>query len=239
LLESELFGHARGAFTGSVRDYPGRIAACEGGTVFLDEIGDVPLSVQPKLLRFLQDREYERVGESRTRRADVRILAATNTDLAAAVARGAFREDLFFRLNVFPIDLPSLRDRAEDIEDLAAEMLAFFSIHNHKAGLAFAAETLAALRAYNWPGNIRELRNVIERAVILCPGGRIEPEHLPSALVPQAPSVRLGERVSLDRVEEAHIRGVLAAAYSLQEAAEILGIDQATLWRKRKEYGLD
>jgi NtrC-family two-component system response regulator AlgB len=239
LLESELFGHAKGSFTGAVRDNPGRIAACEGGTLLLDEIGDLPLSIQPKLLRFLQDREYERVGEARTRSADVRIIAATNADLASAVARGSFREDLYYRLNVFPIELPSLRERAEDIETLAADMLAFFAGQNHKSGLAFSAEAREALRSTAWPGNIRELRNVVERAVILCPAGIIGVEHLPPGLVPRAPALQLGALVSLERIEEAHIRGVLAAARSLQEAAEILGIDQATLWRKRKLFGLE
>jgi NtrC-family two-component system response regulator AlgB len=239
LLESELFGHAKGAFTGAVRDNPGRIAACEGGTLLLDEIGDLPLSIQPKLLRFLQDREYERVGEARTRSADVRIIGATNADLGEAVARGSFREDLFYRLNVFPIELPPLRERAEDVETLAADMLAFFAGQNHKPGLAFSSGALEALRAYDWPGNIRELRNVVERAVILCPSGLVGVEHLPPGLVPCVPALQLGALVSLERIEEAHIRGVIAAARSLQEAAEILGIDQATLWRKRKLYGFD
>lgn len=239
LLESELFGYAKGAFTGAVRDYPGRIAACEGGTLLLDEIGDLPLSIQPKLLRFLQDREYERVGESKTRSADVRIIAATNADLAEAVERKAFREDLYFRLNVFPIDLPPLRDRIEDIESLASEMLAFLAVQNHKAGLELSPEAAAVLRAHDWPGNIRELRNAIERAVILCPGGRILPEHLPTALVPPKPTLRLGDLVPLARIEEAHIREVIASTLSLHEAAEILGVDQSTLWRKRREYGLD
>jgi NtrC-family two-component system response regulator AlgB len=239
LLESELFGHAKGAFTGAVRDNPGRIAACEGGTLLLDEIGDLPPAIQPKLLRFLQDREYERVGEARTRSADVRIIAATNADLAAAAARGTFREDLFYRLNVFPIELPSLRERVEDIEPLAAEMLGFFAGQNHKPGLGFSAGALEALRSYAWPGNIRELRNVVERAVILCPGRLIGVEHLPSLFMAKPPLLRLGDRISLAEVEEAHIRGVLAASRSLQEAAEVLGIDQATLWRKRKLFGLD
>lgn len=239
LLESELFGHALGAFTGAVRDNPGRIAACEGGTLLLDEIGDLPPTIQPKLLRFLQDREYERVGEARTRSADVRIIAATNADLAAAAARGAFREDLFYRLNVFPIELPSLQERAEDIASLAADMLAFFAVQNHKPGLTFSAEALQALRAYGWPGNLRELRNAVERAVILCPGRIVEVAHLPPGLVPGPPAVQVGATISLEKVEAAHIRGVIAATRSLQEAAEILGIDQATLWRKRKLYGLD
>ncbi len=239
LLESELFGHAKGDFTGAVRDYPGRIAACEGGTLFLDEIGDLPLPIQPKLLRFLQDREFERLGESKTRSADVRIIAATNTDLATAVERKSFREDLYFRLNVFPIDLPALRERSEDIEMLAEEMLAFFAVQNHKPGMGFAPEALAALRAYEWPGNIRELRNAVERAVILCPGRQILPEHLPSAVAPATQAVRLGDPVPLSRIEESHIRSVLASTQSLHKAAEILGVDQSTLYRKRRDYGLE
>ena len=163
-LESELFGHTRGAFTGAVRDNPGRVAACEGGTLFLDEIGDMPVAVQPKFLRFLQDREYERVGDAQTRLADVRVLAATNADLSAAAREGRFREDLFYRLNVFPIELPSLAERPDDIEPLARGLLEFFGAQNHKVLHGFSAEALQALRSYAWPGNLRELRNVVERA---------------------------------------------------------------------------
>jgi NtrC-family two-component system response regulator AlgB len=238
LLESELFGHVKGAFTGAVRDNPGRVAACEGGSLFLDEIGDLPLPIQPKLLRFLQDREYERVGDAITRKADVRILAATNADIASAVKDGRFREDLFFRFNVFPIEVPALCERPEDVEPLAAGMLAFFGAQNHKLLRGFSDEALQALRSYSWPGNIRELRNVIERAVILCASDTVGIGHLPESLAPRTLAVRLGDPVKLDAIEEAHIRHVLASAKSLQEAADILGIDQATLWRKRKQYGI-
>jgi two-component system, NtrC family, response regulator AlgB len=238
LLESELFGHVKGAFTGAVRDNPGRVAACEGGSLFLDEIGDLPLPIQPKLLRFLQDRDYERVGDAVPRKADVRILAATNADLAAAVSQGRFREDLFYRLDVFPIDLPSLRERTEDIEILATRMLEFFGAQNHKFLRGFSAEALEALKSYAWPGNLRELRNVIERAAILCPSDLVGSEQLPEVLAPRPSAVRLGDPVGLDAIEEAHIRRVLASAKSLQEAADILGIDQATLWRKRKQFGI-
>jgi NtrC-family two-component system response regulator AlgB len=236
LLESELFGHVKGAFTGAVRDNPGRVASCEGGTLFLDEIGDLPLSIQPKLLRFIQDREYERVGDQQTRRADIRIIAATNTDLDQAVKEGRFREDLYYRLNVIQVVIPPLHDRPEDVEALAKNMLAFFGAQNHKAFRGFVEEALNALREYPWPGNIRELRNVVERAAILCSSDLVGVEHLPDTISPHAPPVRLGDPVALAVVEENHIRRVLAATKSLQEAADILGIDQATLWRKRRQF---
>ena len=240
LLESELFGHARGSFTGATRDNPGRVAACDGGTLFLDEIGDLPLALQPKLLRFVQDREYERVGESRTRRADVRMVVATNIDLEAAVRDGRFREDLLYRINVVQVDLPPLRDRAADIPQLAARFLREFARVRPING--FSDEAMAALQAYRWPGNIRELRNVIERAVILSPGGTLGLSHLPAALTGQAATrssdVNLGDRVSLEQVEEQHIRRVLARVPTLDEAAKVLGIDLATLWRRRKKYGI-
>lgn len=238
LLESELFGHVKGAFTGALRDTPGRIAACEGGTLFLDEIGDLPLPLQPKLLRFVQDREYERVGDHRTRKADVRLLAATNADLEVAVREGRFREDLYYRLNVIQITLPPLAERPEDVETLARTMLAFFGAQNHKTIEDFSAEAVAALRNYAWPGNIRELRNAVERAAILCAGDTVHIEHLPASIAPHPPPLQLGDPVSLKTIEEAHIRRVVASAKTLQEAAHILGIDQATLWYKRKLYGI-
>ncbi len=238
LLESELFGHAKGAFTGAVRDAPGRIASCEGGTLFLDEIGDLPLPLQPKLLRFLQDREYERVGDSFTRKADVRLVAATNLDLETAVKQGRFREDLYYRLNVISIELAPLRERAGDIPALAGRMLAFYARANHRTFAGFTDEALDRLRDYTWPGNLRELANVVERAAILCRGERVGPECFPGSVCPAEPAPRLGDPVTLEAVEEQHIRRVLAAARSLQEAADILGIDQATLWRKRKKLGL-
>lgn len=238
LLESELFGHAKGAFTGAVRDNPGRIASCEGGTLLLDEIGDLPLSIQPKLLRFLQDREYERVGESSTRKADVRLLAATNTDLEEAVGKGRFREDLLYRLNVIQIEIPPLRERQEDILELADSMLLFFGRLNHKRFSGFGKEGQAAIRSYTWPGNLRELRNVCERAAILAAAEHVGIEHLPSKFKAPEATPQLGDHVSLARIEEEHVRRVLASTRSLQEAAEILSIDQATLWRRRKQYGI-
>jgi NtrC-family two-component system response regulator AlgB len=238
LLESELFGHVKGSFTGAVRDNPGRVAACEGGTLLLDEIGDLPLAIQAKLLRFIQDRQYEPVGGQQTYKADVRIIAATNKDLAEAVGSGRFREDLFYRLNVIQIDLPPLFDRPEDIEALSVSLLEFFAAQNHKVLTGFSDEALQALKGYAWPGNIRELRNVIERAAILCPREGVGVEYLPETLSSHAHPVQMGDPVPLRTIEENHIRRVLASTKSLQEAADVLGIDQATLWRKRKQYGI-
>jgi two-component system, NtrC family, response regulator AlgB len=240
LLESELFGHVRGAFTGAVRDNPGRVAMCDGGTLFLDEIGDLPLELQPKLLRFVQDRQYERVGESLTRQADVRMICATNADLERAVKSGRFREDLLYRIQVVQIDLPPLRQRPEDVVDLAERFSAELS-GGRSPGISEPA--VAAIRGYRWPGNIRELRNVIERALILSQGQRIGVEHLPVVLAAGSPAAvesgaptYAGDLVSLDKLEEIHIRRVLARTKSLEEAADVLGIDVATLWRRRKKY---
>jgi two-component system, NtrC family, response regulator AlgB len=238
LLESELFGHIKGAFTGAVRDNPGRIAVCEGGTLFLDEIGDLPLSLQPKLMRFLQDREFERVGEPITRKANVRIITATSTNLEEAVKEGKFREALLYRLNVIQIEIPPLRERLEDVGRLAMQLLSFYGSLHHRRFLGFTDEAAAALKSYSWPGNVRELRNVIERAAILCQSSQVGAEHLPEKLPLPSNSPQVGDPVSLDRIEEEHVRRVLAAAKSLQEAADILGIDQATLWRRRKQYGI-
>lgn len=238
LLESELFGHAKGAFTGAVRDNPGRVAACEGGTLLLDEIGELPLLLQPKLLRFLQDREYERIGESRTRTADVRILAATNLDLEQAVRENRFREDLYYRLNVVQIELPPLRERREDIVAIAEHLLAFFGRQHHRSFQGFSEEAQAALRAYDWPGNLRELRNAVERASILDPARTLSTTYLPDAVLRCTNPAKEETVLTLQAVEERHIRMVLARAKTLQDAADSLGIDQATLWRKRKQYGV-
>jgi NtrC-family two-component system response regulator AlgB len=238
LLESELFGHVKGAFTGAVRDNPGRIAACEGGTLFLDEIGDLAFSVQAKLLRFIQDKEYERLGESVSRKADVRIIAATNADLASRVAEGRFREDLFYRLNVISLTVPPLRERPEDILPLSMDFLAYFSRVNRKNILGLSEEARQAVVQYAWPGNVRELRNAIERAVILGSGEILDKNDLPGSIIPATTTLKIGDMVPLATVEEQHIRRVMANSSSLQDAADVLGIDQATLWRRRKSYGI-
>ena len=238
LLESELFGHVKGAFTGALRDAPGRIAACAGGTLLLDEIGDLPLKLQPKLLRFLQEKAFERVGDVVTRKSDVRVMAATNIDLEAAVRAGRFREDLYYRLNVLEIVVPPLRERREDILPMAERLVAFFAKQNHRGILRLTEEASEALRTYDWPGNVRELRNAVERAVLLCGGDAIHAAHLPLRLKPSVLVPHIGDRVSLQTIEELHIRRVLASTPSLDEAARILGMDPVTLWRRRKQYGI-
>ncbi len=238
LLESELFGHVKGAFTGAVKDQPGKLSTCEGGTLLLDEIGDLPIALQAKLLRFIQDKEYERLGDPTPRRADVRILAATNVDLAKSAAAGRFREDLYYRLDVISLTVPPLRERREDIPALAELFLTHFRAQNRRHVLAFAPETAARLCEHDWPGNVRELRNAIERAVILGAGETLGLADLPDQLAARPPQTELGDLVSLTRIEELHIRGVLARTATMQEAAQVLGIDQATLWRKRKAMGL-
>jgi two-component system, NtrC family, response regulator AlgB len=237
LLESELFGHAKGAFTGATQSTVGRVSHADGGSLFLDEVGDFPLSLQPKLLRFIQDKEFERLGDPATRRADVRIIAATNRDLQSMVAQGQFRLDLYYRLNVIALTLPSLRDRAEDIENLALRFVAQFARRYGRPATGFTAAARAAMRAYRWPGNIRELQNVIERAVILCDGAQIEATQLalgPVAAPEPAAGPHPGSPVSLAELERVHIQRVLESAPTLEAAARILGIDSSTLYRKRR-----
>ena len=239
LFESELFGHAKGSFTGAVNETSGKVAAADGGTLFLDEIGEMPPEIQPKFLRLLQEREYERVGEALPRRADVRVIAATNRDLAAEVKAGRFREDLFYRLNVIAVTLPGLRDRTADLRRLADSARRYFGSRAGKGDIKFSQAVSDALAGYPWPGNLRELRNVIERAVILAPGDTIELADLPeefSAARSQASAV--GARVTLEQLEAEHIRRILASSRNLDEAARILGIDPATLYRKRSKLGL-
>ncbi len=239
LLESELFGHVRGSFTGAVRDTLGKVAAAGGGTLFLDEIGDLPSGLQPKLLRLLQEKRYERVGETATRASDVRIVAATNRDLTAAVAAGTFREDLLYRLNVIEVVLPPLRQRPRDVPALAEHLLQFFARQSGKSLCGFSDEARAALVRYPWPGNVRELRNVLERAAILATGDVIGLGDLPAQVgSPPRPGVEVGGRVSLEELEAEHIRRVLTATATIDEAATVLGIDPSTLYRKRKRYGL-
>jgi two-component system, NtrC family, response regulator AlgB len=238
MCESELFGHVKGAFPAAVSDYPGRITLCEGGTLFLDEIGSLPLGIQPKFLHFLQHHEYEHVGEQRILRADVRMITATRVDLDSVVKEGRLREDLFYRLNVIEIRVPSLRQRREDILPIAERMLAFFTRNRHPKILSFTPEAAALIQNHQWPGNIGELRNVIERCAVLATGDSIGPELLPNVSTSPAGSSEPGAMTSLEKLEEQHIRRVLAATRSLEEAAAILGIDTATLWRRRKKYGI-
>jgi NtrC-family two-component system response regulator AlgB len=237
LLASELFGHSAGAFTGAVRDQAGRVEAAEGGTLFLDEIGEISPNLQAKLLRFLQDKEFERVGENRTRRADVRVLAATNRDLDADVAAGRFRQDLLFRLNVVEIVCPALRERAEDIIPLARRFLAFFAAAANRATPELTQEVENALLGYAWPGNVRELRNAIERSIILFPARSIPIDALPDRIAAHTTtSPRLGGDFTVDQLEREHIERVIARAPTLEDAATILGVDVSTLYRKRKKY---
>jgi NtrC-family two-component system response regulator AlgB len=240
LLASELFGHAKGAFTGAVRDQEGRVETAEGGTLFLDEIAEIPLGLQAKLLRFLQDKQFERLGESRTRTADVRVVAATNRDLAAEVAAGRFREDLYYRLNTLEVLLPPLRERREDILPLADGFLLGFARSMRRPTPTLSEAARKTLLDYDWPGNLRELRNALERAMILEPGRVLGPEVLPSRVASNAASgagsgVYLGGDFTLDAIEREQIARVVARAPSLEEAAHILGIDTSTLWRKRKQ----
>jgi len=237
LLASELFGHAKGAFTGAVRDQPGRIEAAEGGTVFLDEIGEMPANLQAKLLRFLQEKQFERIGETRTRHADVRVVAATNRDLDADVRNGKFREDLLYRLNVIEVKVPALRERREDILGLARHFLAFFARATGRAVPELSPDAERALEDYAWPGNVRELRNTIERAMILWPSPRLPPQAFPERIAgakERGPTI--GGEYGIEAIERAHILSVMSRAPSLDAAAAILGIDSSTLWRKRKRY---
>lgn len=240
LLESELFGHARGAFTGAVEATEGKVAAAEGGTLFLDEVGDLPLALQPKLLRLVQEKAYERVGEARTRAGDVRILAATNRDLQAEVAAGRFREDLLYRLNVIEVTLPPLRGRRRDLPTLANHLLRFFARQSGKAVRAFSPEAMAAICRHGWPGNLRELRNAVERGVILATDDVVGLAHLPAQVgnPPAAGRIEVGAAVTLEVLEAEHIRRVLASSPSLELAAVTLGIDPSTLYRKRKRLGI-
>jgi NtrC-family two-component system response regulator AlgB len=240
LMSSTLFGHRKGAFTGAVADAVGKVEEAEGGTLFLDEVGDLSADAQARLLRFVNDRTYERLGEARERRADVRILAATNRNLEDEVKAGRFREDLFFRLNVIALTVPPLRERPEDVLPLAVHYLRFFERRQGRRGLAFSPRAEQAIAAYPWPGNLRELRNAVERATILAPATVVEPADLGlPAAVPGAPAAPvLGSDVSLEEIEREHLARVVARAPSFEAAARILGIDSTTLQRKRKRYGL-
>lgn len=246
LLESELFGHVRGAFTGAIKDHWGKVKAASGGTLFLDEIGDLPMEIQPKLLRLLQEREYERLGENATRKAEVRVIAATNRNLEERVKSGEFREDLFFRLNVISVAMPPLRERMEDLLSFARHYLEFFNQQCGREVEGFDDEALEGIKRYSWPGNLRQLRNALERSVILAEGSKIAPRDLPIELhkaggdenAVTGATVFAGARISLQELEDLHLKRILASTDSLAEASEILGIDQTTLYRKRKRLGI-
>jgi PAS domain S-box-containing protein len=243
LLESELFGHVKGAFTGADRDKEGRFQAAEGGTVFLDEIGDISSAIQVKLLRFLECREYEPVGSSRTVKADVRVVTATNADLAAKVASGQFRADLYFRLRVMVVTMPPLRERRGDIVLLSQLFLAEFGKAMHKNFTAPSLEVMDALMRHDWPGNVRELRHALEHACILCHGGAIGREHLPPELfgsragaAPEALSLPVTGRARTDR--ETVVQALARAGGNKSKAARFLGVDRRTVYRKIAEFGL-
>lgn len=239
LLESELFGHAAGAFTGALRDTIGKVTAAEGGTLFLDEVGDLPGALQPKLLRLLQEKRYERIGETQTRVSDVRILAATNRNLEADTEAGKFREDLLYRLNVIVVTLPPLRERRNDILPLVDHLISFFSQQTGKSVNHLSNEAQQAILRFSWPGNVRELRNAIERGVILAAEPVLGLADLPTQIgSPPLPGLEVGNRVTLEHLEAEHIRQVLASSGTIEEASEILGIDPSTLYRKRRRFGL-
>jgi NtrC-family two-component system response regulator AlgB len=237
-LAGAIFGSARGAAAGAARDRGGGVEAAEGGTLFLDEVGEASLDVQARLLRLIQEKAFERVGEARVRAADVRVVAATSRELEADVKAGRFRQELLYCLNVMEIPVPPLRDRAEDVLPLAREHLAAVARRANRPVPALSRAAERALTAYGWPGNVQELRNTIERALIVAPGSEIEPEAFPERITAQdAASATLGGDFTAEQIEREHILRVLARSAKLEEASRILGIDVTTLWRKRKRWG--
>jgi two-component system, NtrC family, response regulator len=241
LLESELFGHERGAFTDARQAKAGKIEMAAGGTVYFDQIQDLTPAMQAKLLRVVEERRFERVGGTRTIEVDVRFVASSNVDLAEAVRKGRFREDLFHRLNVVPIVLPPLRNRREDVPFLAESFLARERERGATAAADFALETMDLLKGYLWPGNVRELRSVVERAALLTPSGEIPPTALPGHVLEQPATLWAGRdrRPTLKDVELAYIRYVLDAVKGNQtRAAAVLGISRKALWEKRRRHGL-
>lgn len=241
LLESELFGHVKGAFTGAWKDKPGRLEAAQSGTVFLDEVGELPAALQSKLLRFLEEHRFERVGGADTIDVDARIIAATNRDLETDIRSGRFREDLFFRLNVVAIRIPPLRERLPDLPPLIEHVLGTLRLRHHREALQITDDARQALMAYRWPGNIRELANTLERAVVLARDNLIRTEDLPDRLLAPTAAAAAAPTsgVSLEELERRHIEQALAESETLEEAAARLGINPTTLWRKRKRYGIE
>jgi len=240
LIENELFGHAKGAFTGADQPRAGYIEAAKNGSLFVDEVGDLGKETQGKFLRLLEEREYVRVGDTEPRRSDARIIAATHRDLKASVADGSFRDDLFYRLNVVTIRLPALRQRREDIPGFVNSFLKPVAQSGRHSTMTISAEAMAALVAYDWPGNIRELSNVLERATLLATGGELTPDLLPEEVRVSSRSVlpmQDGDE-SLEAAERRHIAQVVARHSTLDTAARALGVDPSTLYRKRERYGL-
>ncbi len=242
LLESELFGYKAGAFTGASRDKPGRVTIAEGGTLFLDEIGETTQAVQVKLLRLLQDKTYEPLGATKSQKADVRIICATNRDLLKMVHEGKFREDLYYRINVIRIELPPLRKRKEDIPMLVEQFISRFNMLHKKKIVGITPEALSLLMAYDWPGNIRELENTIERAFVLCNEDYIGIEHLPEEIT--ASVVKEGKKDSIKRVRDIFEARIIEEAlrrnnFNKTATARELGIHRATLFRKMKKLGIN
>ena len=244
LLESELFGHVRGAFTGAVKDRVGRFELANGGTIFLDEIGDMPVHLQAKLLRVIQERKFERVGDSVSRTVDARIIAATNSDLHDAIARGRFREDLYYRLRVVPIRIPPLRERPEDIALIAPHLLAHIGGRMGRS-LRISPDTLQVLERYPWPGNDRELENTLEYAVTLCAGQTIQIEDLPPELLMEMSKSSAAQAAAGPAEGEADpdkariIEALTAHRWNRSLAAKALGISRSTLWRRMQELGIE
>ena len=240
LLESELFGHEAGAFTDAKSLKKGKIELADGGTFFLDEVGDISLKTQVDLLRVLQEREFRRVGGSEVVRVDVRVIAATHKDLLKGIKAGRFREDLYYRLNVINIAIPPLRERKEDIPLLVSHFLEKFNIENRKTIERVSEKAMAALMDYDWPGNVRELENAIERSVVVCKSNMILREDLPASLVYEkeaAPSYPTN--LSIQEVEKRHIVRILSEmGWNVRKSAKILGIDRITLYRKMERYGI-
>jgi len=236
LLESELFGYVKGAFTGADRDKPGRLAAAEGGTLLLDEVGDLSAAIQVKLLRAIQERRYEPLGSNKPRTADVRIIAATNRDLAALVEQGSFRRDLFYRINVVRIELPPLAERREDIPLLVDHFIRRFNARRGKTITGVSDAVMEMMMLHNFPGNVRELENIIEHAFVLCKGNVIQPEHLPPELTSRAAQPAQRSPRPLEAAQAEAIRDALERFNGNKtEAARYLGISRTTLWRKLRK----
>ena len=246
LFESEFFGHARGSFTGAIRDRVGRFQLADGGTLFLDEVGEIPIELQSKLLRVLQEGEFERVGDETTRRVNVRVVAATNRDLRQETEAGRFRLDLFYRLGVFPIEVPPLRDRSEDIPELAAYFVRNACARFHVPEPRLTERELERARQYDWPGNVRELQNVVERAVILAPGGSLTfdlPKPKVAAVAAPAPAAEVIPDAELRRRERDNVLAALQkSGFRVSGeggAAELLGLNPGTLASRLKSLGID